>query len=83
MVGMPDGDVASPDGALEVRGNARVRVMELTLTIDAFSVGRAVTGEVVGFWLHTFKAHDWFGRRGTMVGVSVRQGWSLTSVECG
>jgi hypothetical protein len=72
VIGMPDGDVASPDGALEVRGDASVQVMELTLTVGAFPVGRAVTGEVVGFWLHAFKAHDWVGRGGTTIGVSTR-----------
>jgi hypothetical protein len=46
-------------------------------------MGRAVAGEVVRFWLHALEAHDWVGRRGMMVGVSARQGWSLASVECG
>jgi hypothetical protein len=46
-------------------------------------MGRAVAGEVVRFWLHALEAHDWVGRRGAMVGVSVGQGWSLASAECG
>jgi hypothetical protein len=70
VVGMPDGDATSPDGALEVRGDACVRVVKLACTIGTFPVGRAVAGKVVRFWLQTLEAHDWVGRRGTMVGMS-------------
>jgi hypothetical protein len=68
---------------LEVRSDAHIRVVELTLAIGAFPMGRAVMGEVVGFWFYALEVHDWVGRRGMMVGVSARQGWSLTSAECG
>jgi hypothetical protein len=83
MIGMPDGDVASPDGTLEVRGDAHVWVMKLTCTVGAIPMGGAVVGEVVWFWFHALKAHDWIGRRGTTIGVGVRKGGSLASVECG
>jgi hypothetical protein len=46
-------------------------------------MGRAVTGEVVGFWLHTLEAHDRVGRRGTTIGVGMRQRGSLAGAECG
>jgi hypothetical protein len=46
-------------------------------------MGGAVAWEVVWFWFHALEAHDWIGRRGMTIGVGVRQGGPLASVECG